>query len=58
MDSDVARGGSKWHVSRMTVRGETSEVVEDDEISAVSDDRGDEEINPNENVWLKSSVQA
>ena len=44
-------------VSRMTVGGDTSEVTEYDEISVVSDDGGDEEINPNGNVWLRSGVQ-
>jgi len=44
-------------VSRMTVGGDTSEVMEYDEISVVSDDGGDEEINPNGNVWLRSGVQ-
>jgi len=41
----VGGGGSKRLVSRMTVKGDTSEVVEDDKILVVLDDRGDEEIN-------------
>ena len=58
MGSDMGGGGSKQLVSRMTVGGDTSEVVEDYEISVVSDDRGDEEINSNGNMWPRSSVQA
>ena len=35
-------GRNKQPVSAMTVGGDTSEVVEDDDMSVVSDDRGDE----------------
>ena len=50
-------GGSKPPVLRMTVGGDNSEVVEDNEMSVVSDDGGDEEINPNENLQPRSGVQ-
>jgi len=46
----VGGGGNKRAVSAMIVGGNTSELVEDDDISTVSDDRGDEEVNPNGNV--------
>jgi len=58
MDSDVGGGGSKRPVSAMTIGGDTSEVVEDDDISVVSDDGGDEEVNPNRNVWARIGVHA
>jgi len=51
-------GGSKRPMSRMMVEGDTNEVVEDDEISVVSNDGGDEEINPNGNVWPRCFVQS
>ena len=54
-DSDVSGGGSKRPVSTVTVGGDTSEVVEDDDISIISDDG---EVNPNGNVCLRSSVHA
>ena len=41
MDSDVSGGESKRPVSAMTIGGDIIEVVEDDDISVVSDDRGD-----------------
>jgi len=31
--------------------------LKDDEISVVSYDGVDEEVNPNENIWLRSGVQ-
>ena len=58
MDSDVGGGGSKRLVWAMTVGGDTSEVMEDDDISVVSDDGGDKEVNRNENVCPRSSMQA
>jgi len=45
MDSDVGGGGSKHPVSCMMVGADTREVGENDEVSVVSDDRGDGEIN-------------
>jgi len=45
-------------VSAMMVGGDTSEVVEDDDISVVSNDGGDKEVNPTGNVWPRSGVQA
>jgi len=52
----VSGGGSKRSASAMTVEGDASEVVEDNDIWVVSDDRGDKEVNPNENVWSRSCV--
>ena len=51
-------GGSKRGLSTMMVGGDISELLEDDEISVVSNDEGDEEINPNENIWPRYGVQA
>ena len=56
MDSGVNGGENKPPVSAVTIGGDTIEVVEDDDISVVSDDGGDEEINPSGNVWPRSSV--
>ena len=58
MDSDVRGGESKRPVSAMTVGGDTNEVVEGDDASVVSNDGGDEEINPNGNLWPRSGVQS
>jgi len=41
----------------MIVGGDRREVGEDDEVSVVLDDGGDDEINRNENVWPTSGVQ-
>ena len=49
-------GGSKRPVSCMMVGGDTREVGEDDEVSVVLDDGGDDKINRNENVWPRSGV--
>ena len=49
--------GSKRLVSTMTIGGDTSEVVEDDNILVVSDNRGNEEVNSNGNMWPKFGVQ-
>ena len=58
IDSDVGDGGSKWPVSCMMVGGDRRQMAEDDEVSVVSDDGGDDEINKNGNVWPRSGVQA
>jgi len=58
MDSDVGGGGSKRPVSCMMIGGDKREVGKDDEVSVVSDDGGDDEINRNGNVWPRSGVQA
>jgi len=41
MDSDVSGGESKRPVSAVMIGGDTIEVVEDDDISVVSNDKGD-----------------
>ena len=51
-------GRSKQPVLAMTIGGDTIKVVKDDDISVVSDDKHDEEVNPNGNVWPRSGVQA
>ena len=51
-------GGTKELVTRMTVGGDNTELQGDDEISIVSDDRGDEEVTPNQNIWSRFGVQA
>ena len=58
IDSDVGGGRTKRPVSCMMVGGDTREVGEDDEVSVVSDDGGDDEIKRNGNVWPRSGVQA
>ena len=45
-------------MSTVTVGGDTTEVVEDDNISVVSDDEDYGEVNPYGNVWSRSGVQA
>ena len=51
MDSDGGGRGSKWTVLCTMVGGDRREVADDDEVSVVSDDGGDEETNRNANVW-------
>jgi len=58
MDNDMGGGGTKELVTRMTVGGDNTELQGDDEISIVSDDRGDEEVTPNQNIWSRFGVQA
>ena len=48
---------NKRNVSCMVDGGDTREVAEDDEVSVVSDDGGDEERTRNANVWPRSGVQ-
>jgi len=57
IDSDVGGGRSKRPVSCMMVGGDRRQTAEDDEVSVVSDDGGDDEINRNGNVWPRSGVQ-
>jgi len=42
----------------MRVGGDIRKLPGDDEISIVLNDRGDEKVNPNENIWPRSGVQA
>ena len=58
MDSDGGGRGNKQTVSYTMVGGDRREVADDDEVSVVSDDGGDEETNRNANVWPRSGVQA
>jgi len=58
MDSDVGGGRSKCPVSAMTVGGETSEVLEDDDVSIVSDDGWIKRSTQNGNVLPSFGVQA
>ena len=57
-NSDVNGGGSKQSETCMIVRRDRGEVVEDNEVSVVSDDGGDDEVNRKGNVWPRSGVQA
>jgi len=57
MDSDVNGGGSKQSETCMIVGGDRREIVEDDEVSVMSDDGVDDEINRNGNVCPRSSVE-
>jgi len=53
----VGGRANKRNVSCMVDGGDTREVAEDDEVSVVSDDGGDEERTRNANVWPRSGVQ-